>query len=371
MIVVFPPGMRHDKHNAPSYYEDHLLERVSLLELRLVQMSESLSLAMEIIREQNRTLRDEHNLIRELHKTLESFNADEKRSIKPNWDKLIAENDAEDISPRINEIMLASEISNPEMLELLTREAFKYIEEKDERKTFAVLKRAEPIAPKNAPLLLLFAEQLFYADKFDEAKQKLETAFKIAPENEQVRLLLGTIYADELETDKAEEIFQFAAKNERVDCGVNIVSGMIAAFEKDWSLSAAFFEKSLKKYEFAENRYLLACVFFQTQEYERSLEQFQKTVQIDNSFTDAYFLKSLVHDLLDQKEEADEAAQMAIKTVENGAQCLEFFDGKKLPDLRVALPFFHFKGEKRLLTGGAQRIRKFFRSFVFHIGDSR
>ena len=58
LLVVFPQSLQFDTNHVPSYYEDHLLERVSLLELRLVQMSESLRIAMEIIREQGKIVRE-------------------------------------------------------------------------------------------------------------------------------------------------------------------------------------------------------------------------------------------------------------------------------------------------------------------------
>lgn len=366
MLIVYPPGSRHNEFGPTTPYEDHLLERISLLEMRLLQLSDSLSLTLQVIGDQSQIMRDEHTLVRELYESLKLLDVSTREKIKPTWDKAFKKHELGS-SPRISEILAADEIKNLEMLELLINEAFEFIEKKDEQQTFAALKRAEPIAPKNVPLLLLYAEQLFYADKFDEAKAKLEKAFKIAPNDERIRLLLGTIYADELETEQAENMLAFSSENERINCTVNIISGMIAAYQNDLSKSAECFEKSLERFEFAESLYLLACVFFQNQKYKKSLKHFQKVIELDENFTDAHFLKSLVLGLLDKKEDADEAGQMAFKNVENGAQCLEFARTKKLPDLRTAMPFLHFENKKRLLTGGAQRVRKFVRSLVFYI----
>ena len=366
MLVVYPPGMRHDEFAPKTPYEDHLLERISLLEMRLMQLSDSLSMTLQVIGDQSRIMSDEHNLVRELYESLKFLEAETREKIKPKWDEAFKKHELGS-SHRIVEILAADEIKNLEMLELLIRDAFEFIEKKDERQIFAALKRAEPIAPKNVPLFLLYAEQLFYADKFDDAKQKLKKAFKIAPNDERVRLLLGAIFADELEIEKAENMLAFSSANERINCAVQIISGMMAAFENDLNASAECFEKSLEKFEFAETNYLLACVFFQKQKYKKSLKYFQKAIEIDDSFTDAHFLKSLVCGLLDKREEADLAAQTALENMENGAQCMEFYGAKKLPDLRTAMPFLHFENKKRLLTGGAQRIRKFVRSLVFYI----
>ena len=64
LLVVFPQSLQYDTNHVPSFYEDHLLERVSLLELRLVQMSESLRIAMEIIREQGKIVKENQNQVR-------------------------------------------------------------------------------------------------------------------------------------------------------------------------------------------------------------------------------------------------------------------------------------------------------------------
>lgn len=367
MLIVYPPGARNDEFALTSGYEDHLLERISLLELRLIQVTDSLALTLQVIGDQGQIMRDEHNLVRELYETLKILDAKNLHQTIPKWDEAFRKYDTNTSSLRIREIMAGGVGHNPEMLELLACEAFEFIEKDDEQRTFDALKRAELIAPKNVPLLILYAERLFYADKFDKAKTKLETIYKIAPNGELVRLLLGAIYADELELEKADELLDFTTENEKTNCAVNFISGMSAAYRNDLEKAAGMFEKSLEKFEFPETHYLLACVLFQSQNYEKSLEHLQKSVESDENFTDAQFLKSLVCRVLDKREEADEAMQTALENVENGAQCLEFFGAKKSPDLLIAMPFLHFENKKRLLTGGAQRIRRFVRSLVFNI----
>ena len=366
MLVVFPPGMKHDSFAPVSAYEDHLLERISLLEMRVQQLSENFALTLRVIGDQSQIMSDEHNFVRELYNSLKSLDAETREKIQPKWDKIFNKHKFGS-SPRIEEILAADDIKNPEMLDLLVREAFESIDQKDEQKALAALKRAEPIAPENVPLLLLFAEQLFYADKFDEAKQKLEKAIKFAPHDERIRLLLGALYADELEIEKAESMLAFSTENEKIKCAVNIISAMSAVFQDELEIAADLFTKSLERFEFADNFYLLACVLLQQKKYKESLVYFQQTVELDDKFTDAYFLQSLVLRLTGEPEKADAAAQSAIKNIENGAQCMEFFGAKKTPDLMTALPFLHFADKKRLLTGGGQRVRKFVRALIFYI----
>lgn len=366
MLLVFPPGMKHDTFAPTTAYEDHLLERVSLLEMRLMQLSDSLALTLDVINNQSQIMSDEHNLVRELYESVKKISSPTVEQILPKWEAAFKKHDLGS-SPRIAEILAANDIKNHEMLELLVREAFEHIEQKDEQKTFATLKRAELIAQKNVPLLLLFAEQLFYADKFDESKQKLEKAVKFAPNDQRISLLLGAIYADGYEIEKAEKILDFSAKDEKIHCAVKMITGMTAVFRGDLKLSVDLFKASLERFQFPDIFYLLACVYFQRKKYKQSIKYFQKTVEFDGKFTDAYFLMSLAYGISDRREEADAAAKSALKNIENSAQCMEFVGAKKAPDLKTALPFLHFKNKKPLLSGGSQRNRKFVRTLIFYI----
>ena len=60
MLMVFPPSLRHEESLPPSFYEDHLLERVSLLELHLSQVMEQLKLAYEFMQRETKTLHKDH-----------------------------------------------------------------------------------------------------------------------------------------------------------------------------------------------------------------------------------------------------------------------------------------------------------------------
>lgn len=369
MIIVQPPGMRHDQFTPTSAYEDHLLERISLLEMRLKQLSDNFSLTLQVIGEQSQIMRDEHEFVRELYESLKLLDANTRGKVIPKWDEVFKKFESGS-SPRISEILAAGSIKNLEMLKLLIFDVFEFIRLNDEQKTFATLRRAEPIAPKNVPLLLLYAEQLFYADKFDEAEQKLEKAFKFSPNDQRVRLLLGLIYADKLEIKKAESMTAFAFENERIKCAVSIISAMSAAFVEDWERSAECFEKSLEKFEFAESFYLSACVCFLLKKHEKSLEFCEKAITLDENFTDVNFLKMLNFTILQQKDAAHEAMLAVANNMEIGAQCTELFGANKIKDFENALPFIHFEQKKRLLTGGSLRIRKFIRSLVSYALNS-
>ena len=96
-----------------------------------------------------------------------------------------------------------------------------------------------------------------------------------------------------------------------------------------------------------------------------ALRHLQKAVFIYIKFADAWFMQSLIYQLSDNAESANNALNAALEAKEAGAQCLEYLNRKKLPDLEIALPFLHFKQtEKHLLTRGSRRLSKFFREGI-------
>jgi hypothetical protein len=49
MIVTFPSTYRHDEPHQPTYYEQFLLEKISVLELQISQMADSMKKIVGVI----------------------------------------------------------------------------------------------------------------------------------------------------------------------------------------------------------------------------------------------------------------------------------------------------------------------------------
>lgn len=367
MLVIFPPAIRHDDGIVPSYYEDHLLERVSLLELRLAQVTEQLAMAYEFISREAKGFQKDHALLQSFFETIQKVNPDlsdviskntleiynvknEERQTKNKTDKILSE------------ILAGRDDKHNELLTYLFFESVKLLEQNEEKQAFSTLERAVSHSPKNVPLLVFAAECLFRADKFTEARKNLETAFEIAPQNEKVLLLLGAICADEAETEKARRLLSVLVNIPDKNLCVNYIWGMLATFEKNWTESLAAFKQSLTNEHFPEIHYLIGCVFFQLKNYKSALNHLQKALSSDSKYADAWFMQSLVYNLSGDEENAKSSLQAAFESKEAGAQCLEFLKGKAPPDFEKALPFLHFSQEnKHLLTKNSPRLNKFFR----------
>ena len=356
LLVVFPNSLQYDTNHVPSYYEDHLLERVSLLELRLVQMSESLRLAMEIVREQGKIVRENQQRIKLLNKRNNGQNIEKTDGAKSK--------SPDALTQTIAGIIAEHDSPNVELLTKLLDEGAKLLAQNEEKEAFRMLERAALLSPRNVPLLSFIANKYFFADKFADAKKYLEKAFKLAPDNAEILLLRGTICADEGDAENARLFLSILAENEKTSRVVNFIWGMLAAFEDNWTESLAAFKIAAENAEISELQYLLGCVFFQQADEVSALRYFQKTISGDRHYSDAWFMQAVIYQRQADTEREKNMLENAVENNEAGAQCAEFLRKNKT-DLETALPFQHLeKKNARILTGGALRLARFLKSEI-------
>jgi len=370
LLVVFPQSLKFDTNHIPSYYEDHLLERVTLLELRLAQVTEQLAMAYEFIKREAKSFQKDRTLLESFFESVEKTNPElaeilNRQTVQLSVEKkseLAFENKQEEI---LQEILSFHGSRQAELFTHFVKEGFNLLKQNEEKQAFQTLERATLVSRNNIPLLLFVAENLFRVDKFSEAKKNLENLFELDAQNDKVLLLLGAIYADEAQTEKARKLLSVLVNNPKTGGLVDFIWGMLAAFEGNWTESLTAFKQCLQNAETPELYYLIGCVYFQLKDYKNALHYLQKAISLDARFADAWFMKSVIYKLLNDEESASASIKSALESKEAGAQCLEFLKREKEPDFETALPFLHFKRTKNLLNKGSLRLGKFFREQVF------
>lgn len=356
LLVVFPQSLQYDTNHVPSYYEDHLLERVSLLELRLGQMTEAMKIAMEIIREQGKMVKETHHQIKKLGNYAKEIEERQKVPVK-------AEK-TDKASQIIESIITEHDSPNVELFSKLLSEGVRLLAKSDEKEAFRMLERAALLSPRNVSLLGFVARNYYFADKFAEAKKFLEKSFDLSPDITDVLLLLGTIYADEADCEKARLYLSIPAEDEKTALTANFIWGMMAASEGNWSESVAAFKVAAEIADSPELQYLTGCAFFEMEENVSALEHLQRAISLDRKFSDAWFMQAVVYRKQGDGEREKNMLQNASELKEAGAQCAEYLRKNKT-DLPAALPFRHFsKKNARLLTGGALRLARFLKNEI-------
>jgi len=373
MLVVIPPSVRHEESLVPSYYEDHLLERVSLLELRLGQIAERLSMALDLMLRQAKTTQVDHFLLETLTESLGALGISEKKALTRKLRERLDGEDAKETPESSQErifknILLNHEQPNADLFAHLVKEGMRFLTVGEEKQGFRNLERAAQTSPQNVPLLIFLAEGLFRADKFEAAKKYLEKAFELAPQETKILLLLGVIYADEGDAENARKLLSVVSSKPETSFCANYAWGFLAAAEENWTEALAAFNEALEKRDLPEIRYLTACAYFQLERHQTAREYLEKAIEPDENFSDAWYMLGLIFNLAGEEAKEREAFERAWQTKEAGAECLAFFKQKKDEPQQIALPFRRLKtAEKHLLTNGARRLTKLFREEIYKI----
>ncbi|MBX7169345.1 MAG: tetratricopeptide repeat protein [Pyrinomonadaceae bacterium] len=376
MLVVFPPAIRHDDGIVPSYYEDHLLERVTLLEIRLSQVAERLSMALDLILRQNKNNQSDHLLLETLIDSLNMLGTVEKDKIgqklhkkekkeKPNPDE-IGEKDSV-----IENLIAQFQGENPSVLNHLIKEGYNLFDKGEEKQAFRTFEQAVKLSPQNAPLLLFVAQKLFESQKLEKAKEFLEKGLEIEPNNEKIGFLLAIIYADGLEIEKSRDLIGKLSNQLKTTFCIQYVLGLMSVFENDWKTAFDAFKINLVIFESPETSYLMGCVFYQLGKNKMALTHLQKAVEGDPNFADAWFMLALVYKLLGEESKSFQSLDLAWSAKEAGAECLKFMKRGKHFEIEGALPFFRLKDlKKNLIMGNSVRFSKLFRREVLKILNS-
>ncbi len=370
MLVVFPNSLQYDTNHIPTFYEDHLLERVTTLELQLGQTVQKLESAYDFINRCLELFEKDHVILQafletvhelnpELTETLSRRNTEIYRGLK---ESQTAETNKQKV---LSEIQSQHDNPNAKLFTKLVSEGIDLLARNEEKEAFQMLERAALLSTQNVALFAFIAESLFRADKFVKAKNYLEKAFEIAPINPKILLLRGAILADEGEIVNARRWLSVIVHHENKSLAVNYIWGMSAASESNWAEAIAAFKQALGKNKIAELEYLIGCAYFQMKREKIALRHLQKATELDTNFSDAFFMQSILLNNLNDLSSAETARQNALDTKENGAQCLEYLKKNKIFELETALPFAHLqKNNAKILTGGALRLTNFFKKRV-------
>jgi tetratricopeptide (TPR) repeat protein len=371
MLVVFPQSLKYDTNYVPTYYEDHLLERVTSLELRLTQIAERLATTLDLMLRQTKSSHADHLLLETLIETLNSLGAVDKERLSKNVRQRANAEELKEIVRTRQEKIIAKVLAEHgsekvELFEHLVKEGIKLFGENEEKQALRTLERALLLSPQNAALLMFIAENLFRADKYELAKNYLEKALEFSPQNEKILLLLSAIYIDEGDISKAKNLLGNFPKQKNYAFNLSYLRGIIAAIEENWTEALAAFKETLAARNLPETNYLTACAYFQLGRNKMALRHLQKVVEEDENFADAWFMLSVIYVNQKEEEKAGRAIELAWSSKEAGAQCLEFLKKGSQANLTIALPFLRFRQSRnRILTGGSKRLAKLFREELY------
>ncbi len=353
LLVIFPSSLQYDTNQTPTYYEDHLLERVSILELRQAQLSEALRGMTEILRDQNAAIREERDLIR----TLMGLLKDQNRDVDP--------------SPGIIPEKVSTIKEEGDSLMRLVADCRKLIGENNERRAFQMLESARAVSPANLSLMAFYARELCRAERFKKAAEVADDGLKAASDDTGLLLISGAANAEIANLEQSRRSLGILARDGRESGIVNLVWGIISAYAGNWSECIAALKECSGKIAHPEIDYLSGCAYYQLGRYQMSGRHLSAAARAVPDFADAWFMLHVVQLLRNDPRKAEDSLRKAEDSGERDAQCAAFLTSRREYRSEFALPFRHFAERRKfVLSGGSTRIRRVVRNELEKALDS-
>jgi hypothetical protein len=85
MIVVEPPALKHDASEPTTAHEEHLLERLSIMENRLARLTERLEKGLGLLLRQSENTYATHTLVKTLVDALAEAGSINTAELERNW----------------------------------------------------------------------------------------------------------------------------------------------------------------------------------------------------------------------------------------------------------------------------------------------
>jgi tetratricopeptide (TPR) repeat protein len=362
MIIVEPPAMRYDSPETGTASDEHLLERVSVLENRLARLADRMERALDLLLRQAQNSYLDRSLLRSLIGLLDEDGVVENQKLERIWQQR-CEHDAavQEQSSRRDQVrakILANyRGTDRNAFEQLIKDGFSFIEAQNVA-GLQLLRRAAEKDPQNGQLLSFVGEQCFRVNKTKLARHYLGKAIELCPRDNHVLLLLGLACGDEGETEQAKELLETTTRRGGSSFAAHYGLGKLFVAEQKWPKALREFKRALASKPSPEANYALACLYYQLGKDALAIRYLVKAVEMDAGYGEALHLLGLVYQRsgnLDLARPAFEKAEIArsLSSARFGAK-----NRVRTDRLRHSLIDSGSTKGKRLMTGGDLRLAR-------------
>lgn len=362
MIVTEPAAMRFDSPESAAPSDEHLLERVSVLENRLGRLADRMERALDLLLRQAQNSYLDRSLLRSLIGLLDEDGVVENQKLERVWQQR-CEHDAavQEQSSRRDQVrakILANyRGSDRRGFEQLVKDAFGLVEAQNPA-SLQLLRRAVEKDPQNGQLISFVGEQCFRLNKTKLARHYLGKAIELCPRDNHVLLLLGLACGDEGETEQARELLETTTRRGGPSFAAHFGLGKLFVAEQKWPRALREFKRALASKPSPEANYALACLYYQLEKDGLAIRYLVKAIEMDAGYSEALHLLGMVYQRSGKHDLARPAFEKAEIARSLSANRLGAKRGLRADRLRHSLFDTGTSKRKRLMTGGDVRLAR-------------
>ena len=280
--------------------EEHLLERISMLESQLEHARDRQDLLLELIHRQATSGMYDHAMLDALVEHLGKQGAIEGAELEALWRERIAEHyeEASDqgrFQKRVERILSVFAGDNFDLFARLLDTGGDLLAEGNNKRGIRYFEKALVLDPGNAELAFLIGEHFFRINKPVLARAYLERAVDDQARNHIAMLMLGVLYGDDGDLDSAKWHLNKALKLKKDSFAAHYGLGRILVSEGKLREALTHLKRALRLKPTAEMYYLVGRAYLEEGRTEVAVRHLQRCVQMDPRFDAALYHLGLIY----------------------------------------------------------------------------
>ncbi len=359
MLVATSTIARHEDTATKYVHEEHLLERISVLENHLSQLADKVGQTLDLLLRQARTAHLDQTLLESLIEVLGESKLISGARLRAIWNErsreevvvVVAADEAMSKVWQATRDKLLKEFSaaaNLASFSLQVGEAIELIAAGEVERAAVAFEKAALLDPHNDRLNLMIGRLLFAARQFSVARSSLERAHQANPMEPRTTLLLGLIVAEQGELEKASELFSASLRLEKNYFAAHCARGLLRGLRGEWSAALTDFKRAHALKPGAASFFLLGITYYARSNYMAALKALIKATTLEPDQAVIAYLRGLVLLRLKERQQAREWFELSSRL---DARCPLYRAASRRPSLKTAsLPelFVGTKSRRRL-----------------------
>ena len=312
MIIVEPSSARFEVGDQAVSTDEHLLERISIVENRLTKLTERLERSLDLLLRQAQNSYFDRSLVKTLIGLLTEDGLIETARLEQLWNDRCQKDSLDQRESSHRDELRLKILATPPKRDSkafaeLVGEGFHAFEEKQTDIGIDKLQRAAEMTDSNSALNLFIAEHFFRNGKTRIARTYLTKVHEATPDDVRVSLLLGLTCADDGDVDTAKRLLSDAIEKGGSCFAGHYGLGWLHLVENKRRKALSHFKRALEVSPSPEAHFAIASLYYELERYELASRHLNQAIQMDGKYQQAYSLLALVYQRIGKEELAKEA----------------------------------------------------------------
>ncbi len=278
-------------------FEEHLLERISLLETAVLRANNRFEQLLELAQQQATGSFFDHMMLESLTEILTETRTIDALALESRWRSRVARHyeetaERERLDERCDQIIAAYRGIQPERREQfidLIEEGTLLIGEGRARRGLRMLEQALALDEHNAELCFTIGQYLFQMGKPLDAMSYLQRSAALHKTNFGAQLLLGLLEGDSGQTEAARDHLEKAVELDEDSFAAHYGLGRLFALEGKLADALTHMKRALTLKPVPEMHYLVGRMYWEKGRVDQALRHLQKAVRLDPEFDAALY----------------------------------------------------------------------------------